>query len=82
MTRFPGETTTEPEQTLCTWLLATLRRRTRRTRTVCSEGKQQKKHSDTSSLLRKREVKFNPLGLQKKLVRQLNANKKQHILKC
>lgn len=59
-------------------------RRTRRTRTVCSEGKQQKKHSDASSLLRKQEVKFNPLGFQKKktLVRQLNANKKQHRLKC
>lgn len=41
-------------------------RRTRRTRTVCSEGKQQKKHSDASSLLRKQEVKFNPLGFQKK----------------
>ncbi|XP_009324301.1 PREDICTED: uncharacterized protein C10orf88 homolog [Pygoscelis adeliae] len=37
MTRFPGETTTVSAQTLCTWLLAALRRRTRRTRTVCSK---------------------------------------------
>lgn len=65
MTRFPGETTTVSEQTLCTWLLAALHRRTKRTRTVDSEGKQQKKHSDSSPLLRKREMKFSPLGLQR-----------------
>nr|XP_009944071.1 PREDICTED: uncharacterized protein C10orf88 homolog [Opisthocomus hoazin] len=64
MTRFPGETTTASEQTRSTWLLAALRR-TRRAKTVCSEGKQHEKHSDTSSLRRKREVKLNPLGLHK-----------------
>jgi len=74
MTRFPGETTTASEQTRSTWLLAALRR-TRRAKTVCSEGKQHEKHSDTSSLRRKREVKLNPLGLHKNWLDSLRQTK-------
>lgn len=62
MTRFPGESTTVCEEARCTWLSAARHERTRRTRTLCSEGKQSKKHSDTSPLPGKREVKFHPLG--------------------
>ncbi|KAJ7416472.1 hypothetical protein BTVI_35723 [Pitangus sulphuratus] len=63
MTGLPGETTPVSRQTERSWLWL-LRTEPEEQEPSAPKANNRKKHPDTASLLREREVKFNPLGLR------------------